>query len=57
MAEKFEKCCKFKIELKGTKATRTVIFPVDSGGTDPSEYVAVNMSLSVKSWCDILRAE
>ena len=29
MAEKFEKCCKFKIELKGTKATRTVIFPAD----------------------------
>lgn len=27
------------------------------GGTDPSEYVAVNMSLRVKSWCDILRAE
>ena len=31
--------------------------PGDSGGTDPGEYVAVNMSLSVKSWCDILRAE
>ena len=30
---------------------------VDSGGTDPGEYVAVNMSLRVKSWCDILRAE
>ena len=29
----------------------------DSGGTDPGEYVAVNMSLHVKSWCDILRAE
>ena len=28
-----------------------------SGGTDPGEYVAVNMSLRVKSWCDILRAE
>ena len=26
-------------------------------GTDPGEYVAVNMSLRVKSWCDILRAE
>ena len=26
-------------------------------GRDPGEYVAVNMSLSVKSWCDILRAE
>lgn len=31
MAEKFEKCCKFKIELKGTMATRTVIVPVDYG--------------------------
>ena len=31
--------------------------PFGSGGTDPSEYVAVNMSLRVKSWCDILRAE
>ena len=30
---------------------------VDSGGTDPGEYVAVNMSLCVKSWRDILRTE
>ena len=29
----------------------------ERGGTDPGEYVAVNMSLRVKSWCDILRAE
>ena len=28
---------------------------VGSGGTDPGEYVAVNMSLRVKSWCDIPR--
>ena len=27
------------------------------GGTDPGEYVAVNMSLRDKSWCDILRAK
>ena len=29
MAEEFEKCCKFKIALKNTKATRTVIMPED----------------------------
>ena len=28
-----------------------------TGGTDPGEYVAVNMSLCDKSWCDILWAE
>ena len=27
------------------------------GGSDPGEYVAVNMSLRDKSWCDILRAK
>ncbi len=47
------------------KGFETGTFPIEcviesecgSGGTDPSEYVAVNMSLRVKSWCDILRAE
>ena len=37
--------------------TRTIVLIQGSGGTDPGEYVAVNMSLRVKSWCDILRAE
>ena len=28
-----------------------------AGGSDPGGYVAVNMSLCVKLWCDILRAK
>ena len=30
-------------------------FVFNTGGSDPGEYVAVNMSLRVKLWCDILR--
>ena len=40
-AEKFEKCCKYKIELKGTKATRTV-YEYDSG--DGWEHGITRMS-------------
>ena len=43
--------------MECNKSVMTTILAGERGGTDPGEYVAVNMSLRVKSWCDILRAE
>ena len=43
--------------IASTGTWRTDADGSERRGTDPGEYVAVNMSLRVKSWCDILRAE